>query len=81
MVYWAATYSEPFQTSKMEIFVKIVTSNEITLLRLNKGSEYASGECKVNCHVLLYIYIGVYFMLKSHVYFANSVQLDFHSKP
>ena len=28
MVYWAITYSEPFQTSKMEFFVKIVTSKE-----------------------------------------------------
>ena len=61
MAYWAATYSEPFQTTKMEIFVKIVTSNEITLLRLNKGSEYASGECKVNRHVLLYIYWSIFY--------------------
>ena len=38
MVYWEETYSEPFKTSKMEIFVKIVTSNEITsLLRRWKG--------------------------------------------
>ena len=29
MVYWATTYSEPFQTSKMQFFVKIVTSYEI----------------------------------------------------
>ena len=29
MVYWATTYSEPFQTSKMQFFVKIVTSCEI----------------------------------------------------
>ena len=28
MVYQATTYSEPFQTSKMDIFVKIVTSND-----------------------------------------------------
>ena len=38
IVYWATAYSEPFQTSKMELFVKIVTSNEITfLLRRWKG--------------------------------------------
>ena len=28
MVYWTITYSEPFQTSKMELFVKKVTSKE-----------------------------------------------------
>ena len=28
MVYWAITYSEPFQTSKMEFFVKKFTSKE-----------------------------------------------------
>ena len=38
MVYWATTYSEIFQTSKMEFFAKIVTSNEInSLLRRWKG--------------------------------------------
>ena len=38
MAYGATTYSELFQTSKMEFFVKIVTSNEITsLLRRWKG--------------------------------------------
>ena len=38
MVYDATTYSEPFQISKMEFFVKIITSNEITsLLRHWKG--------------------------------------------
>ena len=38
MVYWSTTYSEPFQTSKMEFFVKIGTCNEITsLLRRWKG--------------------------------------------
>ena len=38
MIYWATTYSEPFQTSKMEFFVKIVISNETTsLLRRWKG--------------------------------------------
>ena len=26
MVYWAIAYSEPFQTSNIELFVKIVTS-------------------------------------------------------
>ena len=38
IIYWATTYSEHFQTSKMGIFVKIVASNEITsLLRRWKG--------------------------------------------
>ena len=32
MVYYVTTYSEPFQTSKMDIFVKIVAFNEITSL-------------------------------------------------
>ena len=32
MVYLAITYSEPFQTSKMEFFVKIFTSKETTPL-------------------------------------------------
>ena len=39
MVYWAVTYSEPFQTSKMEFFVKIVTSKETNpLLRRFRSS-------------------------------------------
>ena len=39
MVYWAVTYSEPFQTSKVEFFVKIVTSKEKNpLLRRFKSS-------------------------------------------
>ena len=39
MVYWAITYSEPFQTSKMEFFVKIVTSKETNpLLRRFRSS-------------------------------------------
>ena len=38
MVHWAIAYSEPCQTSKMEIFAKIVTSKELTsLLRRLKG--------------------------------------------
>ena len=32
IVYWAIKYSEPFQTSKMELFVKIFTSKETTYL-------------------------------------------------
>ena len=39
MVYWAITYSEPFQTSKIESFVKIVTSKETNpLLRRFRSS-------------------------------------------
>ena len=39
MVYWAVTYSEPFQTSKMEFFVKIVTFKETNpLLRRFRSS-------------------------------------------
>ena len=30
MVHWAKAYSEPCQTSKMELFAKIVTSKEVT---------------------------------------------------
>ena len=80
MVYWTATYSELFQTFKMEIFVKIVTSNEINFLlrRFGKGSEYTSAKCKVNCLARL-CYICIY--MYTHVYFAISVQLDFYSKP
>ena len=38
MIYWATGYSEPFQESKMEFSVKIVTSDEITsLLKRWKG--------------------------------------------
>ena len=38
MVHWAIGYSEPCQTSKMEIFAKIVTSKKVTsLLRRFKG--------------------------------------------
>ena len=38
MVYWAIMYSETFQKPKMEFFVKIVTSKEITsFLRRWKG--------------------------------------------
>ena len=36
LVYWAITYSEPFQTSKMKIFVKIVISKETTPLLLKR---------------------------------------------
>ena len=32
MIYWATTYSETFETSKMGFFMKIVTSNETTSL-------------------------------------------------
>ena len=35
----------------------------------------------VYIYIYIYIYIAVYFCLKSHVYFAISVQLGFHSKP
>ena len=39
MVYWTITYSEPFQTSKIEFFVKIVTSKETNpLLRRFRSS-------------------------------------------
>ena len=39
MVCWAKTYSEPFQTSKMEFFGKIVTSTETNpLLRRFRSS-------------------------------------------
>ena len=51
-------------------------------LDVRKSSEYASAECKVNylarfCSLCLF---HVYFILL-YVYFAISVQLDFHSKP
>ena len=32
MVHWGIAYSEPCQTSKMELFAKIVTSKVITLV-------------------------------------------------
>ena len=32
IVYWAVAFSEPFQTSKMELFVKALTSREVTSL-------------------------------------------------
>ena len=39
LVYWTITYSEPFQTSMMKFFVKIVTSKETTpLLRRFRSS-------------------------------------------
>ena len=58
-------------------------------LDVGKGSGYVSAECKVNslvrfCYIYIYIYIYIlqYILcLKPHVYFAISVQLDFHSKP
>ena len=50
MVYWAITYPEPFQTSKMEFFVKIVTSTETTpLLRRFRSSH---RRCSVKKGVL-----------------------------
>ena len=50
MVYWAITYSEPFQTSRMEFFVKIVTSKETTpSLRLFRSSH---RRCSVKIGVL-----------------------------
>ena len=56
-------------------------------LGARKGSEYAFAECKVNCFVRfcsllhsLTLYLSI-LCLKLYVYFAISVQLDFHSKP
>ena len=31
MVYWTVVYSEPCQTSKMALFVKMVASKEVTV--------------------------------------------------
>ena len=56
IIHWAIAYSEPFQTSKIEIFAKVVTSKEVRgnvfarrFKRVLKGSEYATAEYKVNC--------------------------------
>ena len=50
MVYWAITYSEPFQTSKMEFFEEIVTFKETTpLLRRFRSSH---RRCSVKNGVL-----------------------------
>ena len=46
MVYWAITYSEPFQTSKMEFFVKIVTSKETNPLLRRFRSSHGRGSVK-----------------------------------
>ena len=32
MVYWTIAYSEPCQISKMKLFVKTITSKEVTFL-------------------------------------------------
>ena len=34
MVYWAIKYPEPFETSKMEFFLKEVTLKEMTFLKV-----------------------------------------------
>ena len=71
--FWAITYSEPCQTSKMELFAKIVISKEVTsLLRRFK-------ELWIRLHSFWFI-LQYILGLKWHVYFAISVRLDFHSK-
>ena len=54
-------------------------------LDVGKGFEYASAECKVNCLTrFCSLSVSLSFSilcLKSYVYFAISVQLDFHSRP
>ena len=79
MVYWATTYSEPFQTSVIEFFMKLVTSNEITsLLKRWKGFWYASAECKVKCSAMFcYIYIAVYFMFEITCMFCHFSTIRF----
>ena len=62
MVYWAIAYSEPCETSKMELFVKLVTSKEVTFLfRRLKG--FWKCLCRVQCKLLcqFLVYIAVYF--------------------
>ena len=67
MVYWATSYSEPFQTSKMEFFVKIVTSNQITSLlrRWKRFCIQHLNMLNVNCLArFCYIYVVVYFIFE-----------------
>ena len=87
MVYWATVYSEPFQTSKMEFFVKIVTSNAITsLLRRWKGFwiHLCWMQSKLLGHALLYIYIyiyiAVYFMFEITCIFCHFSTIRFSSE-
>ena len=40
MVHWAIAYPEPCQTSKMGLFVKIVTSKEVTSLLRRSGEHF-----------------------------------------
>ena len=49
MIYWTEAYSEPFQTSKMELLEKIINDWKSFTLDSWQGSEYASAEYEVNC--------------------------------
>ena len=76
LVYWAMTHLEPFQTSKMEVFVKMISSKEITsCLDVGKGSEHASAESKLLGQVLLYI--RVYFMFEITCIFCHFSTIRF----
>ena len=78
MVYWAATHSEPFQTSKIEFFVKIVTSNEITSLLWERFWIHLCWmQSKLLGHVLLYIYIYIYIYIYTAVYFMFEITCIF----
>ena len=56
MIYWAEAYSETWQTSKMELFAKIVNDwKGLILVDSWQGSEYLSAEYKVNCLPILAI--------------------------
>ena len=56
LIYWTQVYSEPSQTSKVELFAKAVNDwKSLTTFRKSfildgwQGSEYGSAEYKVNC--------------------------------
>ena len=70
MVYWTEAYSEPCQTSKMDLFAKIFDEwkqltifEKSSILDVWSGSEYASAECKVNClDRLYYMYCNKFYV-------------------
>ena len=82
MVHWAIAYSEPCQTSEMDLFAKIVISKEVPpCVDVLKGSEYASAECKIKCFASFLVYIAVYFKFKITFIFChfNTIRFPFET--
>ena len=81
MVYWKEGYSESCQTSNTELLKKEVNELKVLTFGLRRliGFQYTSTEYKVTCWARFGYVFQNTFCLKNHVYFAITVELDFHS--